>query len=192
MKRFNLPKILGKFLKRYNQNQVFMMKLRSSFYCIICDFRTHTAINLHKKQLGIDVDTCGVIARNTVNFSYYMIKSVIANLTRLSKLMLLFSENVNEKPLAMKNFKILFKTVKKCKKQYKNNIYMCYNYCKFFKLNAESQELEGFSDFFDQALLRMAKFIKVYKSFKVKKVVMTKKFISSKPFKPAIPRFLMD
>lgn len=47
-----------------------MIKARSAFYCTICDFKNHFFFDIKKKLITIDYGTCGVIAENTINFTY--------------------------------------------------------------------------------------------------------------------------
>ena len=49
-----------------------MLKVRSSFYCDLCDFETHRYIDVIKKEVTINLHSCGDIARNTIDYSYFL------------------------------------------------------------------------------------------------------------------------
>jgi len=47
-----------------------MIKVRSAFYCTICDYHNHRYFNLIQKAVNIDEESCSVVAEKTVNFAF--------------------------------------------------------------------------------------------------------------------------
>lgn len=47
-----------------------MTRLRSAFYCTICDFKNHHYFNIKKQIMTLSEGSCSDIAENTINFTY--------------------------------------------------------------------------------------------------------------------------
>lgn len=47
-----------------------MLRLKSTFYGVICDWENQAFIDTETKTLTIDKNTCQYIAKNTIEFSY--------------------------------------------------------------------------------------------------------------------------
>ena len=141
----------------------FMLDLRSSFYCSICDFESHKAFDIDRKTFALSVNACGDIALNTINFSYYMTVKLGGFLQSLSQLMYAFALNHAEKPVKIKLYYRLSRQIKKCSKLISNRsptLKGCSEYCQHWKINANSPVMEGYHVFINEMNSSLAKFIK--------------------------------
>ncbi len=53
---------MGKALELQKENASYMLKVRSAFYCTICDFHNHRYFDLATKSITIGESTCSDIA----------------------------------------------------------------------------------------------------------------------------------
>lgn len=163
LKDKNLPGLVDKILEMYQPNSDFMLKARSTFYCSICDYTSHQYINIAKKEVRISEVSCGEIARNTINYSYFLNVELTRYLMDLSKVLINFSDNEAAKPVVIRNSSKIRKAIVKCTNVFKTgaeNFKPCRNYCEHYKFNANSPVLEGYQVFFNDIINGMEMFMK--------------------------------
>lgn len=159
----DIPGLIDKSLEMLQPNSDFMMKARSTFYCSICDFSSHRYINIPKKEVRISEISCGEIAKNTINYSYFLNVELTKVLMEVSKILIHFSENEAAKPVVIRNASKIRKAVTKCANVFKagaENFTPCKSYCEHYKFNANSPVLEGYQVFFNDMINAFEMFIK--------------------------------
>ena len=165
LKEKNLAALISRIRVLHLTNAKFMMRVRSTFYCSICDFPNHKYVNVPKKTIQISLASCGDIARNTINYSYFMNAELAKNMIELSKMLVHFSLTGGEKPVKIKHFNQIRKVVKQCANVFKlngTNYKPCKKYCEHYKFNANSPVVEGYQVFFNEMINAMEKFLKLY------------------------------
>lgn len=163
LKDKNLPKLTDQVLQLYHGNKAFMIQLRSTFFCNICDFTSHRYIDVEEKIVYIDEGTCGEIAMNTINFSYFLNVELANYLTDTTKLLMHFSLSASDTPATIKNFSKIRKQVTKCANVFKSgstNFKACKRYCEHYKLNANAPVIEGYQVFFNEVINSLERFLK--------------------------------
>ena len=90
-----------------------MQKVRSAFYCVLCDFRNHHFFKLDKKVFIMNKGSCATIAENTINFTYLLHVKIAPALLLLSKILRLFEPNPGA-ALKINHFKKVRKATKTC------------------------------------------------------------------------------
>ncbi len=161
--------IFNNLINMQRENQKFMLKVRASFYCTICDYENHRYIDVPNKIIRIADATCADIATATINYSYFLNVEAGQYLENLSTVLAVFSASDNEKPLKIKHYKKILKSVKSCAAAVQNgsgNLKVCRNFCHFFNLNANSPVVEGYQIFFNEIINNNAKFLTSYGNFK--------------------------
>ena len=153
---------LRKALSVQKDNGKYMTKLRSAFYCTICDQKNHFHFKLDRKVMNINYDTCSDVAENTINFTYLIHVKIAPWIIKLLAICkdIIHSNSPN---VEIKNLKALVKHVKKCAYSYVGggvNGKACRQYCEYFNVNATSAVIEGYSVFFNEVRNAMTTFIK--------------------------------
>jgi len=165
LKDKNLYKLTDQVLQLFEANKEFMMQLRSTFYCNICDFTNHRYIDVERKVLYINEGTCGEIAMNTINFSYFLNNELAKYLMDLTKLLLKFSLSASDTAVSIKNYNKVRQQVNKCANLFKSggtDFKKCQRYCEHYKMNANSPVIEGYQVFFNEIINSLEKFLKNY------------------------------
>ena len=165
LKKTNIELLFSRLMSMSKDSSEYMMGLRSSFYCIICDFKSHKDIDIKAKKIKFSSGFCKSLADNTINFSYFLNEKLVPFLIDLSKITSVFGMSESDKPLKLKNFKKLKNHVKGCARAVKKGIKVgtkCKKYCNHYKLNANAPVLEGYSIFMNEAANMMLRFIKNY------------------------------
>jgi hypothetical protein len=165
LKKTNVELLFSRLISMSKDSSGYMMGLRSSFYCVICDFKSHKYIEIPQKKIKFNSGFCKALADNTINFSFFLNEKLVPFLIELSKITSVFGMSESDKPLKLKNFKKLKNHVKQCAKSVKKGIKVgtkCKKYCNHYKLNANSPVLEGYAIFMNEAANMMLRFIKNY------------------------------
>lgn len=142
----------------------FMLRLRSSFYCTICDFTNHRFIKVKTKEILINEGTCAEIADHTINYSYMLNVLIAPALMRLTEVTSAFSLGEKEPFVKIRMFRTIIKTVRKCAAVYQaggNLGKACKAYCSFFNFNSNSPVIEGYQMFFNDLMNTFTKFLRV-------------------------------
>lgn len=163
LKDKELYKLTDQVLGLYGSNTNFMMQLRSTFFCNICDFTSHRYIDIPSKILTIDEISCGDIAMNTINFSYFLNVELAKYLMDLAKLLGNFSIGGSDTPVSIKNYGKISSDVNLCANVFKSgspDFEGCYRYCRYFKLSSNSPVIEGYQIFFNNVISSLEKFLK--------------------------------
>jgi len=163
LKDKNLPNLIDKVLELYQPNSEFMLRVRSTFYCSICDFDSHKYIDIPKKEVRISETSCAEIARNTINYSYFLNVELTKYLMELSRVLIVFSDNESAKPVVIRNASKIRKAAVRCAGVFKSgaeNFKPCRKYCEHYKFNANSPVLEGYQVFFNDIINDMEMFLK--------------------------------
>jgi hypothetical protein len=148
--------------KQYKINEYFM-KVRSSFFCNICDFQNQPFFDIKKQILSIDEGTCGDIVENTIEYSYFSNSILAKQMILLSQILNSLSSDEFQAPLDINNFRRLSTNIRKCYRVFKNGfptVGPCYEYCNYYNFNSHSPFIEGNHEFFNNALSIFARFIK--------------------------------
>ena len=165
LKKVNTELLFSRLMSMSKDSSQYMMGLRSSFYCVICDFQSMKHIEIPIKKIKFNSGFCKALAENTINFSYFLNVKLVPFMQNLSKITSVFGMSESDKPLKLKNFKKLKSHVKLCAKAVKKGKKVgtkCKKYCNHYKLNANSPVLEGYSIFMNEAANMMMRFIKNY------------------------------
>lgn len=155
--------IVDELLIMQRDNARYMMDLRSSFYCSICDYESHSYIDIPKKIFTTEFATCADIASNTINFSYYMTIKLGNFLQSLSELLSVFALSEADKPVKIRFYKRVSRQIKTCSKQVakrSGKFTSCKPYCEQWRVNANSPVLEGYHVFMNEMIASLTKFLK--------------------------------
>ena len=157
-------KMLDDMLLMHHRNYVYMMRLRSSFFCTICDFDLQALIDVPNKVFPISDSTCQDIATNTIEYSFYLNVKLATYLQDLSEILSNFGMSEADKPVKIKFFESIKRSVRSCARAVESgsNFRACRSYCRHYKFNANSPVIEGYQVFFNEVLNAMTKFIKSY------------------------------
>lgn len=172
LKDKDLYKLTDQVLGLYESNKEFMMQLRSTFFCNICDFTSHKAIDIERRVIFISEGTCGDIAMNTINFSYFLNVELAKYLIDLTKLLLKFSLSAGDTHVSIKGFDKIRKNVSKCADVFKTGLTdfkKCQRYCEYYKFNANAPVIEGYQVFFNEVINSMERFLKSHGPEEMKK-----------------------
>lgn len=159
----NTDTLIDQVIMMQKDNARFMMKLRSSFYCSICDFDSHQYFDTNKKTFTSDFGTCSEIATNTINFSHFMTITLGGYLQSLSKLMSVFALSEAEKPVRIRTYETIVSQIKSCSNQVSQRtgkFVACKKYCEHWRINANSPVIEGYQLFMNSMISAMEKFVK--------------------------------
>lgn len=161
IRKLNLPRILENLIELQKSNKKFMMKLRSSFFCNICDFTSHQYINLPQKSVQIGLSSCEVIAKNTITYSYIMNKKIAKEVMNYIRILVAFSISNSDFPIQIKDYIGSMGAIKTCYNTFMsgNKFTGCFDYCELFKFNANSPFIEGDGNFMNEAIVMLKKFI---------------------------------
>ena len=165
LKAENTELLFSRLMSMSKDNSEYMMGLRSSFYCTICDFSSHAFIHIPVKKIKFNSAFCKALAENTINFSYFLNLKLVPFMMNLSKVTSVFGMSESDKPLKLKSFKQIKVHIKRCAKAVKRGIKVgskCKKYCNHYKLNANSPVIEGYSIFMNESANMMLRFIKNY------------------------------
>ena len=165
LKDKDLVKMTEQVMQLFESNKEFMMQVRSTFHCTICDYTSHRYIDVDEKTMTINEGSCGELAMSTINFSYFLNVELAKYLTDLSKLLLNFSISGTEAPVRIKTYSKIRRFVTQCANVFKSgssDIKQCKKYCEYFKLNANSPVIEGYQVFFNQITNGLEIFLKAY------------------------------
>lgn len=179
MNRFTLlstqdyEKMFNDILILHHENYQYMMKLRASFFCVICDFDMQTLINMESKVFRINDGTCQDLASNTIEHSFYLNVKLVQYLTDLGTILHGFALSASDKPPKVRYFNNVKRIVRSCAKAVEigTNFRPCRNYCRYYKFNSNSPVIEGYQVFFNDVLVALSKFIKNYGSSLNKRVL---------------------
>lgn len=172
LKDKNLYKLTDQVLSLFYNNRDFMMQLRSTFYCNICDHTSHRYIDVERKIMYLSQSSCDDIAMNTINFSYFLNIELAQYLMDFSKLLLNFSISSSDRPVTISRFKKVRTNVLKCANVFKSGLTdykKCIRYCQYYKMNANSPVIEGYQVFFNEMINAMEKFLRNHGPEVVKK-----------------------
>lgn len=125
---------------------IFMRKMKSAFYGVICDWENHQYINTETKTIVINQTSCAYMVKNTIDFSYLYHFKVIKEIYRIVDIILAFNNTFYNSDVKLQDYKKIFENVRKCYKAYKRGKYeQCYDYCDYFKVNSLSPVMEGYT-----------------------------------------------
>lgn len=160
----NHNKMLDDMLLMHHKNSMYMMKLRSAFFCTICDFEMQSLINIPNKIFPITESTCQDIASNTIEYSFYLNVKLGQYLQDLSDILSNFGSRESDKPVQIKYFDSIKRSVRSCARAVESgtNFRACRSYCRHYKFNANSPVIEGYQVFFNEILNSVAVFLKSY------------------------------
>ena len=166
LKDKDLIKLTDQVTQLYFPNKEFMIQFRSTFYCNICDFSSHQHIDVERKILKIGEASCGELAMNTINFSYFLNVELSKYLIDFTRFLLNFSLSDSAEPAKIRRFNKVRKDVAKCANVFKSNgtnFKKCKAYCSYYKMNANSPVIEGYQIFFNHVINAFEVFLKNYK-----------------------------
>ena len=162
LKDKNLYKLTDQVLGLFDNNRQFMMQLRSTFYCSICDFTSHRYIDLDQKIVNISQSTCADLVGGTINFSYFMNVELAQYLMDLSALLLNFAVSSSDRPVSIREYRKIRRNVGKCAIAFRNgltDIKQCERYCEYYRINSNSPVIEGYQVFFNEITNSFEKFV---------------------------------
>jgi hypothetical protein len=156
--------LLDSIMLMHHPNSNFMLRLRSTFFCVICDHDSHALINIPNKIVNISESTCSELATNTIEYSFFLNVKLAQYLQDYSVVLAAFALSDADKPIQLKNFMKIKRVVRSCARAVEKgkDFKHCNKYCSHFKFNANSPVIEGYQVFFNEILNAMSKFLKLY------------------------------
>lgn len=157
-------KMLDDMLIMHHRNYVYMLKLRSAFFCVLCDYDQQALFDVPNKVVPITESTCQDLATNTIEYSFYLNIKLAQFLQDLSEILANFGMSEADKPVKIKFFDAIKRSVRSCARAVESgsNFRACKSYCRHYKFNANSPVIEGYQVFFNEILNAMTKFLKSY------------------------------
>ena len=162
LKTIDTDSLIDEIIVMQKDSAKYLMGLRASFYCTICDFGAHHYLNLKEKIFSVDMNTCSDIAKNTINFSHYMTVNLAGHLHSISEMMSIFAETESDKPIKIRNYPKITKQIKACSKQIakqSGKLTACKRYCEHWKINSNAPVLEGYHGFLNSMIAALGKFL---------------------------------
>ena len=152
--------ILDSIMLMHHPNSNFMLRLRSTFFCVICDHDSHALIDVPRKIINISESTCSELATNTIEYSFYLNIKLAQYLQDYSIVLNAFALSSIDRPVQLKSYLKIKKVVRACARAIEKgtNFKHCKKYCAHFKFNANSPVIEGYQIFFNEILNSMSKF----------------------------------
>ena len=176
LKSKGVKNTLKSIMMTHVSNSNYLLRLRSTFLCAICDFASHPFVSIRRKKIQLSESTCFDLAQHTVDHAYILNMELMVYLDMLAKLLAIFpSGDTAEggKPIVSKNFKYHKNIVENCGKAVNNSMKMdaCIPYCNKFRLNNNSPIMEGYQRYFIELLNAMTSFFKDYAPDKLPAVI---------------------
>lgn len=165
LKEINLESIIDNLIEKNIEQQKYMIGLKSTFFCTLCNFENQQYINTSKKNISIKNKQCKEIALNTINYAQYLNLTLNTELMYLSKVLTNFSFNKTEQPVKIKNLSYTINSIRKCYtvvKTKSKNFKKCKEYCQLFNYNSNSPVYEGDPMFYSDIITQIEQFIKAY------------------------------
>lgn len=100
--------------------------------------------------------SCGVIAENTINFTYLIHLKIAPLYIQLNQIFALFGDGIPKTKI--NRFRAVFAATKKCALSFAGNSSgasngkACKSYCQFFHINSTSAVIEGYEVFFTNVI----------------------------------------
>lgn len=162
VKSQDFNKLFDDMLIMHHKNYMYMMRLRSAFFCTICDFDSQSLIDTKNKVFPINDGTCQDIATNTIEYSFYLNIKLVQFLQDFSEILANFGTSEADKPIKVKYYDSIKRSVRSCARAVESgsNFRACKSYCRHYKFNANSPVIEGYQVFFNDIYTAMGKFIK--------------------------------
>ena len=156
--------MLESIMLMHHPNSNFMLRLRSTFFCVICDHDSHALIDIPKKIINVSEGTCSELATNTIEYSFFLNVKLANYLQDYSIVLSAFALSDADKPIKLKNYQKIKRVVRACARAVEKgkDFKHCNKYCAHFKFNANSPVIEGYQIFFNEILNAMSKFLKLY------------------------------
>ena len=187
--------VLTKMEERLPTTLEYMDHLKSLFFCTICGYGNQQFIDIPRKTVNFNADSCDSLVRNTFQFSYLMNNLLLPFIMDVSEFIVKSMKDKKHKILKLKPLGIIMKAVDDCAKDYRDNdenLNNCLAYCSFFKLNRNTPEIEGYPELFTNFLVQVDAFVKSGGTIKEKvapaKKPDTKKKATKKPKKKDEPK----
>lgn len=156
--------MLQSIMLMHQPNSNFMLRMRSTFFCVICDHESHPLIDISKKIINMSEGSCNEIATNTIEYSFFLNVKLVQYLQDYSLVLAAFALSDADKPIKLRNYNNIKRVVRSCARAVEKgkDLKNCHKYCGHFKFNSNSPIIEGYQIFFNEILNAMAKFIKMY------------------------------
>ncbi len=157
----DLPKRIEMVEHFHKMTEDYLIKLKSAFYCTVCDFTNHKHFKIPQKIVRMSPGACSDIAENTINFSYLLNVIVAPYLMRLTKILALFSNG--DEPIKIRTFKQIYMHVNQCYNAFRSGGDLanpCKNYCNYYNINSYSPIIEGYQVFLNDLWKAFSRFLK--------------------------------
>jgi hypothetical protein len=173
----NSDTLLDSIMLMHHPNSNFMLKVRATFFCTICDHDSHPLIDIPRKIINISESTCMELATNTIEYSFFLNVKLAQYLQDYSQVLSAFALSDADKPIKLKNYQKIKRVVRACARAVEKgkDFKHCNKYCGHFKFNANSPVIEGYQIFFNEILNAMSKFLKLYGKEQPGRVLEAKK-----------------
>lgn len=172
--------LLDTIMLMHHPNSNFMLRLRSTFFCVICDHDSHPHIDVPKKTVALSESTCSEIATNTIEYAFFLNVKLAQYLQDYSVVLAAFALSDADKPIQLKGYNKVKRVVRACARAVEKgkDFKHCNKYCGHFKFNANSPVIEGYQIFFNEILNAMSKFLKLYgKEEQPTRILQDRKFV---------------
>ncbi len=131
------------------------IKMRSAFYCVLCDWQNHRYFDMVNRTIYMNGSTCSTLAENTIAFSYILNIKVVPTLIRLSDLLSKLLNSSHAIKIRIYKYTEIRRDVMRCAKAFEAGGSLdkiCKKYCKNYNFNANSPVLEGYQVFFNKIM----------------------------------------
>lgn len=160
----NLDSVLNNFLQSGLTIQTDkVLRLYSSFYCVICDFNSHQFIKVRERKMVFNDDSCRLLVDSTLGFAEELNLRLGLHLQMYSEIMAVLLEN--EDKLTIPFAEAMAKSMRTCRRSIGFDVpkyESCRSYCRFFNLNTHSPMIEGFPNYFDKFMDQAERFFKKF------------------------------
>ena len=91
-----------------------MLKMRSTFFCSLCDQENHLYVNIDKKLLGMGTSSCQALSQETITFAIVMNVNILPWLLKFLARLPEFMDGTPMEVATVKNHADIKGVVKTC------------------------------------------------------------------------------
>ena len=156
LRKFRPEHTFEKLKAHMKESSSYVAALKSSFYCGICDLQNHSFIDLEKKTISLSSGFCDLFVQKTIIFAHLLNNILVKVLS--SVLEMAFRLKIAPKYQHLSGFKRLSKAIEHCAEDYKlydHGLGKCKIYCEYFNPATDNPFVEGYPEFFANALVSL-------------------------------------
>lgn len=159
----NITQIIDKMLTHQEVSSNYMSAIKSALICTVCDYTNQMFIDEKKKTITYNLDTCDILAKNTILYTYLLNRVLVPYLEKISYIIAKLRNS--SKYQKLHNLGRIEKAIKDCQQEMltsdtNTGLSGCKAYCSLFQANSENFVFEGYPELFANTLVDIRQFMK--------------------------------